>query len=295
MNFTNDNALREQGGVGTLQKANTADDTPLPARQKVCCSLACHGCGVGGGAVGRVAMSGDEVIAPSPDKATMLAGLTAMFEPGDVVELRAFHKGRKRTDAGYFDFEHRQELADAAARLNAAGAAVYITLNRIDSQLLGRYCNRIEQYASATVTDSNVIRRIWLLLDFDPVRPKDTSATDAQLEAAHQKARQCAKFLKDAGWPDPMAGQSGNGWHLLYPLDMPNDTESRDLVKGALIGLAARFDDAVVTLDQSVFNAGRITKLYGSVATKGDHTQLAPWRLSQLVSTPKRDGVVTAD
>jgi putative DNA primase/helicase len=50
-----------------------------------------------------------------------------------------------------------------------------------------------------------------------------------------------------------------------------------------------------VTLDQTVFNAGRITKLYGTVANKGDNTLSAPWRLSRLVSTPMRSGVVTAE
>ena len=235
-------------------------------------------------------------IAPLPDKAAMLAGLAVMFpDPNDVLELRAFYKGKKRTDAGYFDGEHRQKLVNEAARLNADGAAVYVTLNQIDPQLLSRYFNRIEQFAAATVTDANVIRRKLLLIDFDPVRPKDTSATDAQLVAAHQKAQLCFNALKDAGWPEPMAGQSGNGWHLLYPLDLPNDDASRDLVKGALAGLAARFNDDVVTVDQTVFNAGRITKLFGTVANKGDHTPLAPWRLSRLVLTPKRDAVVTVD
>ena len=92
-----------------------------------------------------------------------------------------------------------------------------------------------------------------------------------------------------------MMCESGNGMHLLYPLDLPNDAESTGLVKGALAGLAARFDDAVVTVDQSVFNPGRITKLYGTVATKGDHTPLIPWRLSRLVSGTAHDVTVTGD
>ena len=81
---------------------------------------------------------------PQPDRAAILRALEALFDPADVIELRVLHKGRKRTDAGYFDCEHREEqLADAAVRLNAEGAAVYVTLNPIDPQLLGRYCNRI--------------------------------------------------------------------------------------------------------------------------------------------------------
>ena len=56
------------------------------------------------------------------------------------------------------------------------------------------------------------------------------------------------------------AAESGNGMHLLYALDMPNDTESRELVKEVLEALARRFDDGAVKVDTSVYNAGRILK-----------------------------------
>ncbi len=218
-----------------------------------------------------------------------------MFAPDEVIELRSFAKGRKRTDAGYFDGEHRQEAAEHAVRLNQCGGAVYVTLNPIDPQLLARYCKRIESGAAATTTDAQVARRRWLLLDFDPTRPTDTSATDAQLDASKAVAETCRQVLHDAAWPDPLQAESGNGFPLLYPLDLPNNTESPALVKGILVGLAARFDTDQVAVDQSVFNAGRIVKLYGTVATKGDNTPIAPWRLSQLVTTPKRGAVVTGD
>ena len=232
---------------------------------------------------------------PQPNRAAILDALGVLFEPGDVVELRAFAKRRKQTDAGYFDGEHREALAEAAVRLNAQGAAVYVTLNPIDRQLLGRYSNRIECYAAATTTDANVTRRRWLLLDFDPVRPKDTAATDAQLAEAKERADACYQALKAEGWPAPVKGMSGNGYHLLYPIDLPNDDASSERVKGALAGLAERFDTKAVKLDRSVFNAGRITKLFGTVATKGDPTAAAPWRLSRLLETPPRGPVVSAE
>lgn len=242
------------------------------------------------------APEGNPVVpAPTPVKPAILAALAAMFEPNDVIELRSFARGKKRTDAGYFDGAHRDALADAAMRLNSQGAAIYVTLNRIDPQLLARYCNRVESWAADTATDANVIRRRWLLIDLDPVRPKNTAATDSQLASAKERAQDCYRMLKAEGWPEPLAGESGNGWHLLYPLDLPNDADSTALVKGALAGLAARFDDAAVKVDQAVFNAARITKLYGTVATKGDHTVKAPWRFSRLVSTPVRGIVTTVD
>lgn len=232
---------------------------------------------------------------PTPDTAAMLQALNVLFEPSDIIELRAFAKGRKRTDAGYFDGDHRQDLAEHAARLNRNGAAVYITLNTIDPQLLGRYCNRVQDYADATATDANVTRRRWLLIDLDPKRPKNTAATDAQVAKAKVMASDIYAFLRDANWPAPIVAESGNGFHLLYPLGLPNDAAARDLIKGALIGLAAMFDTDAVQIDTAVYNAGRIIKLYGTVATKGDHTPAAPWRLSKLVKMPAGDALVTPE
>lgn len=232
---------------------------------------------------------------PTPDKGAILAALRVMFDPADVVELRAFARGgKKRTDAGYFDSEHWPELAAQAERLSLSGAAVYVTLNPVDPQLLNRYCNRIEGYATATTTDKQVIRRRWLLVDIDPSRPANTSASAAQVAAAQAKGEAVFEYLQARGWADPLVAESGNGLHLLYPVDLPNDSEAADMVKAVLVALGDRFDDDVVKVDRSVFNAARICKLYGTVSNKGDHTSLAPWRLSRLLSSPPRGEVAAA-
>jgi P4 family phage/plasmid primase-like protien len=231
---------------------------------------------------------------PLPSKAMMRAALDALFGPDDVVELRAFPKGgQRRIAAGYFDGEHRKDLIEEAYRLNRAGALCYVTLNRINSQLLGRYRNRVEEFSKTTTSDRDAVCRRHLLLDFDAPRPTDTAATQAQVDAACERGRACAEHLRKQGWPDPIVVHSGNGLHLIYPIDLPNNEASALLVKGALGGLAAMFDDDEVKIDESVYNASRITKLPGSVSCKGDHDALTPWRLAELVEVPARGAVVT--
>jgi hypothetical protein len=127
-----------------------------------------------------------------------------------VIELRALHKSRKRTDAGYFDAGHRQQLIEAAAKLNERGAAVYVVMNPLDTQLLARHANRVQEYAQATATDANVTRRHWLLVDIDPQRPKDTSATAEQLGVATERARKVYAYHAERGWPKPIVADSGN-------------------------------------------------------------------------------------
>lgn len=224
----------------------------------------------------------------APDPTLIAQALSTLYAPADILELRAIYtKGRKRVDAGYFDGEHRQELVQQACLLNRRGASVYVTLNSLDPQLLARCANRVQDYAQATATDANVTHRRWLLIDIDPQRPKDTSATEEQLAIAVGRGQKVRRFLSERGWPLPAIAESGNGLHLLYRVDLPNDDASRDLIKTCLDALSKRYSDEHVKIDQSVFNAARIIKLHGTVANKGDDVPVAPWRLSQLSEVPE--------
>lgn len=235
-------------------------------------------------------------VALSPDRVEIARALRVLHPDDGVIELRAlYQRGKKRTAAGYFDGAHRDQLVEEAAMLNERGAAVYVVMNPLDEQLLGRYANRIEDYAADTATDANIVRRSWLLIDIDPQRPKATSASAEQVEAAMDRARKVYRTLTERGWPKPVVAESGNGAHLLYRIDLPNDDASRDLVKGCLEALAAKFDGQAVKIDRSVFNAARIVKLHGTVANKGDHLSSTPWRLSRLRSVPDRVETVSRE
>lgn len=94
-------------------------------------------------------------------------------------------------------------------------------------------------------------------------------------------------YLREKGWAEPVAGDSGNGAHLLYPVNLPNDAESLGLTKGVLEALSFRFSDEVVSVDTTTANAARIWKLYGTTARKGDSTEDRPHRVSRLLKVPE--------
>jgi hypothetical protein len=48
--------------------------------------------------------------------------------------------------------------------------------------------------------------------------------------------------LRARGWPEPILCDSGNGYHLIYAVDLPNDAEIRGLIKAFLVALAGMFD-----------------------------------------------------
>jgi hypothetical protein len=204
------------------------------------------------------------------------------------VELRAIFKNG-RVDSGYFD--DFALLAESAATLDrrADVSGVYWTLNPVNPDCLHRAKNHVREWASkskggATTADAEILRRRFLFLDFDGAsRPAGISATRHELEAAKEKARSVAQFLAGRKWEAPIAAMSGNGYHLLYRTELPNDRESTELVRKFLASLSLMFDDDTTKVDTSVFNASRICKVYGTAAKKGDDTPERPHRRSMLL------------
>src|SRR2546427_437517 len=110
---------------------------------------------------------------------TIRSALDILALSGSVVELRClFPRGTRN---GFFADLDR--LAVEAAQMSGKATGVYITLNDVNPVLLERRKNRIDIGRKDEGTkDSDVLRRRWLLLDFDPVRLKGISAMDAEHE-----------------------------------------------------------------------------------------------------------------
>jgi hypothetical protein len=64
-------------------------------------------------------------------------------------------------------------------------------------------------------------------------------------------------------------------------------------VQGAIRAIAERFTGRGVDVDQAVYNAARIFKVYGTTARKGHHMADRPHRLARLVDVPSTVQVVT--
>ena len=86
-----------------------------------------------------------------------------------------------------------------------------------------------------------------------------------------------------------MLCDSGNGWHLLYRIDLPNSRDATEIVQSVL----SRLHQLFPMVDAGNFDAPRLCKLYGSWARKGDHSEERPWRRSALIEGGS-DAVVTA-
>lgn len=193
--------------------------------------------------------------------------------------------GKKSIVAGWF--RDPEKASDLATRNEAEG--IYTTLNPCQDALLGRADHRLKVGVNRT-KDAEIEKLQNLLIDLDPIRPEGISSTDVEHLAALEMAQIIRADLTKEGWQDPLAGDSGNGGHLIYPLDLPNHPESIALVKAVLEALAQRYADELkrrnLLIDQAVFNPARLTKLYGTMVHKGDSTTDRPHRLSKIISLP---------
>lgn len=194
-----------------------------------------------------------------------------------VFEVRLLGTNRNRVDAGYFNSP--AAAATALAHLDGSYQGAYLTPNPVLPELFARSANRITPWAKNLSMDPDVTRRHWLLVDIDPVRPSGISSTAAEHDAAHERAKQVMGYLGLLyGFCDPMYNDSGNGAHLLYPINEPNTEEVRDAIAKFLKCLRAKFSDTLCDVDTTVFNAARIFRVPGTWARKGDSVPERPHR-----------------
>ena len=222
--------------------------------------------------------------------------INTLIEPGSVFEIRAVDAtiGNKYRTGIVSGFSDNADSVVAALPSITKAMSIYVTLNPVNPDLLARRCNRLD-YAEkgATTGDANIVKRRWLLIDVDPTRLALISSTDAEKAYAKKLAQAIRDHLTGLGWPAPVVGDSGNGWHLLYRIEVA--TADDGLVAGVLTALAAKFDNGHCKVDQTTFNPARITKLYGTLACKGDSVPTRPHRMSRLIQVPELLEIVSND
>lgn len=221
--------------------------------------------------------------------AEMARALEALHAPETVWEVRCIDigEGRRPPIAGYYD--HPWEAATAAKTQQYSGT--YTQLNIIPTIAIHRGGF---SRANKQTTDWSVITRQWLLLDVDTEREiKGIAATQDEIDASWVLACQIRDRLAAEGWCRPVEALSGNGVHMLWPINLVAAWQSSTDLVAAWLTTMGRLATEIrspgpptSSVDCSVGNAGQITKLYGSSVQKGGNTEERPHRYSRLIHVP---------
>lgn len=202
---------------------------------------------------------------------------------GRIVEIRAMNTPERTWSGYYSDSSFVQHVYDLSAKETTPN--VYWTIQNISRGLVNAG-NALIPGVSNTTKDSLIDRYVYLPIDCDPKRPAGTSSTETEKAYARDVAEGVRDFLSIERGMESILADSGNGYHVLLPIDLEASTENIKLVKGLLKAVKRKFETPEVGIDTSVYNPSRILKIYGSVARKGEHTNERPWRTSCLIDVP---------
>jgi len=210
----------------------------------------------------------------------ILSSLLLLHDPEDIIEIRSIDP--KPTISGLFK-ANSDNIEKQLARYK--GRTFYQTMNCIDPGCYSRAQREVLMpNPRETTADRDIIGYNWILIDADPVRPSGVSATDNEKELARKTARAVYLHLKKLGFSEPIAADSGNGFHLLYRIKA--EIASKDTIAQFLKVLDLWFSSEAVQIDTAVYNPARITKLYGTIARKGANSPERPHRESKILHAP---------
>ena len=201
-------------------------------------------------------------------------------------EVRVFGTDKKSPFSGYFT-DHGT-LIEAINNLDLSGKNIYITLNRCKEELYSRTQHDTFKRGVNTTSDTEVDWFEWLFVDLDPERLTNISSTDGELAKAEALKNRVSSYLAEIGFSEPIEAASGNGYHLLYRIDLPVSDANTQLISDCLAALAEMFDTKAVKIDTVNYNPSRICKLYGTLAQKGANTKTRPHRMSRIIRVPER-------
>jgi hypothetical protein len=215
------------------------------------------------------------------DKEQLRRGLELLADPDAGFQLWTWPGKRKA--------HHKGSDVDGIAesvRRNADQTGIYAVLNPLPVSF--------DEYAK----NKDVLKRRWLFIDIDPIKAEgfdDDCATDEEHEQTRQAAEVVRDHLAGLGWPAPMLVDSGNGWYLLYRIDLDNTKHSQALIRSFLEKLRPLIEGKG-KIDRAVHDARRIARLPGTMNRKGRaDLPERPHRLCRLVFVPKELEIVSAE
>lgn len=227
------------------------------------------------------------------DTTELIKTINVLKPAHQLFEIRILGTDKRKVLSGYFT--DSATLIEAFDSVDLRNANVYITLNEVNEALYSRSQHDKFIANTNTTSDTEIDRYQWLFIDLDPARPTNVSSSDSELELANDIRGKIKEYLGGIGFCEPVEALSGNGYHLLYRIDLENTAENTQLVSNCLSTLSDLFSTKQVKVDVTNSNPSRICKLHGTLAQKGANTEKRPHRMSKLLVVPEKIEATTRE
>jgi hypothetical protein len=201
-----------------------------------------------------------------------------------VSEVRVIRPAGGIVGIGFFDDE--EAFVRECVRTNAAGN-VYVGIQPRPRRLFEMAPNVVRPLKTgAGRKDIEVLTAT--VIDLDPVRPKDTASTDAELALAMAAAEIASAWCDSEGLARPRLMMSGNGAQLWFALPpTPLEGDRRERLQAGLKAFETKARERAQTdavhVD-SIHDVARIIKVIGTVSHKGSGQGDRPHRVSSALS-----------
>ncbi len=160
-------------------------------------------------------------------------------------------------------FEEIETFNRCAAWAEGKGGNVFSTINPTGLPATGWM-----RCFSRGTKNRDILKIARLPFDFDPRRDPGVAATPEKVAEAWNCAEKCLGYLSQRGWSEPIKAMSGNGYHLQYAVDLPNDPDTKKILTVIYEGLEKLLTTDAVIFDVTVKNPSRIMRLYGTTNRK---------------------------
>jgi hypothetical protein len=198
------------------------------------------------------------------------------IEEGEAIELNTI------TDGGIFVGHATSEKDQVRLLRDAHNARGYrgcyqLVNGPMDPKLTYRYeLNTWNNAKQGRATDSDIQSLRAVYIDIDPIRPKNISSTDAELQAAWD--------VSDAAIAH---GCSGNGYFELVAIQPVAPTKETAVRIAEFLKLLDRkFRTDLVKIDTTTFNAARLMPAPGTMKRKGRNSLERPHRMVSFSCKP---------
>jgi P4 family phage/plasmid primase-like protien len=225
-----------------------------------------------------------------PDLSQIQKYWDALRLPNEIVELRYpitytdKKTGKTKQGSRNVRCSGPEELADEIERIGPK-LTYWVNLQRMKQDTPPK------PYGGA-LADADIECYRWLPIDYDPKRPGKVSASAAEKKNAQMGARELYRYFQSLG-VEPAVIDSGNGFYVLPPIDIPNTPENQDLVAKAIRGIKAKFyresGGLIAKVDGTAANPSRVFGLPGTLNAKGYSTPERPHRPRLLECAGSRD------